>query len=327
MAGSLLQERIDRLRIAGKAKNTLTAYEKAERYFAAWLGLVKGEELSYPIDQDVIVEFVVSHVEGLPVDVDLAMVQAGVKARMGLHSVGSIRSKVIGIGHFHKERGLSNPCRSDVINDILLSAQRMRAAAGMTKKKSMAITKPMLDRMIGKINTRTLEGKRDRAVLEFGFYTGGRRRSEIANAEFRFLTKVGGGWEYLLHRSKTDQAGKGAVKFLRARYAKGLETWLEAAGIRGGYLFRKLTPGGEVTESRLPGAEINSHIVKRYVSAIGEDADFFSAHGLRRGFITHCGRLGIPIFDVMQMTGHKDIRTVHAYYEEGKIGSNPATKL
>ncbi len=197
---------------------------------------------------------------------------------------------------------------------------------GYIEKRSKAITKPILTRMIEKINTRTLRGKRDRAILEFGFYTGGRRRSEIASAEYRFLSRLGGGYEYLLHRSKTDQAGEGAKKILRSQYARSLAAWLDAAKIKDGYLFRTFTRKGGVSDKPIEGETVNK-IIKQYVEMVGEDPKSYSAHGLRRGFITYCGRIGIPIFDVMECTGHKDIRTVHVYYEEGKIDSNPATKI
>ncbi|MET4727141.1 hypothetical protein ABIE09_000935 [Lysobacter enzymogenes] len=49
---------------------------------------------------------------------------------------------------------------------------------------------------------------RDRALLCFGFASGGRRRSEIAAADMRDLRKVGeDGYIYRLEYSKTQQAG------------------------------------------------------------------------------------------------------------------------
>lgn len=322
-----LSDRVNRIMVDGKARNTSMAYEKAIRYFEAWLVVAHGIPLVYPVGDEVMLDFCLSHIEGLDADIEDKLIEMGVKARKGLHTVSSIRSKLIGIGHFHKEAGAMNPCKSDVIRDLLSSAERIRSKAGCVKRRSLPITKPILDRMIRKINVRTLEGLRDRALLEFAFYTGGRRRSEVANAEFRFLNSVKRGYEYYLHRSKTDQRGKGAIKLLRHPYAMHLESWIRSAGIVDGFLFRRIDHKGRVTEDRIQPNEINDNIVKRYISAIGEDHKKYSAHGIRRGFVTWCGRLGLPLFDVMQMTGHSDVKTVLVYYAEGKIDSNPATKL
>ena len=54
----------------------------------------------------------------------------------------------------------------------------------------------------------SLEGIRDRALLCFGFASGGRRRSEIAAADLRDLRRIGeAGYIYRLEHSKTQAVG------------------------------------------------------------------------------------------------------------------------
>jgi integrase len=210
---------------------------------------------------------------------------------------------------------------------LLASAGRSEARNGVVTRKSKAIVKPTLEKMIKKINTNTLVGKRDRAILVFGFFTGGRRRSEIASAEMRFLTKSGGGYTYLLHRSKTDQAAKGALKLLRAPNARYLTAWLNAAGIVDGFIFRRFKRDGSVSDKRITDSTVNQ-IVKRYIEEIKKDPCLYSAHGLRRGFMTQCGRTGkVSLGDAMAAGGWTDVKTAMRYYEEGKLYDNPATKL
>lgn len=57
----------------------------------------------------------------------------------------------------------------------------------------------------------SLEGRRDRALLCFGFASGGRRRSEIVAAQLADLRCVDADtYIYRLEHSKTQQAGPSA---------------------------------------------------------------------------------------------------------------------
>ncbi|MBP0644372.1 hypothetical protein J8J17_21495, partial [Mycobacterium tuberculosis] len=54
----------------------------------------------------------------------------------------------------------------------------------------------------------SLKGKRDRALLYFAFASGGRRRSEVAEATVNHLTRLPeGGYTYRLDHGKTLQSG------------------------------------------------------------------------------------------------------------------------
>ncbi len=319
-------ERIEKIRHAGTAPNTIKAYKTDLKYFWRWVKVAKGFEESYPVDKNLVEDFILDHVEGLPKDIDEKMVALKYKAKPGVHTVSTIVRRIKALNWAHKIKNLPSPLQDPLLKKCLSDAKRVRVRAGYVPKRSRAITKPVLQKMIRKINPQTLKGKQDRAVLEFGFYTGGRRRSEIVSAEYRFLTQLPkGGYEYYQHRKKTDQEGKGSQKILRRQYAKSLSVWLKTANITEGYIFRTIEKGC-VTDKPMDVEKV-SKIIKEYIEAVGEDPTKFSAHGLRRGFITHCGREGVPVFDVMKLTGHKDIKTAMVYYEQGQLGKNPGTKI
>lgn len=91
----------------------------------------------------------------------------------------------------------------------------------------------------------SLEGLRDRALLCFGFASGGRRRSEIAAADMRDLRKTGDeGYIYRLEYSKTQQAGvtvdSTPDKPVLGSSAVALSAWLDAAKIVEGAIFRRM---------------------------------------------------------------------------------------
>ncbi|WP_277434988.1 site-specific integrase, partial [Stenotrophomonas acidaminiphila] len=186
---------------------------------------------------------------------------------------------------------------------------------------------PELEAMLATCDD-SLEGLRDRALLCFGFASGGRRRSEIAAADMRDLRKVGDdGYIYRLEFSKTQQSGvtqdSTPDKPILGRSAEALAAWIEAAGIQEGAIFRRLWKE-QVGPALLPGSVAT--IVKRRARLAGLEGDF-GAHSLRSGFVTEAGRQGVPLPAVMAMTEHRSVASVIGYFQTGAAEDNPAARL
>jgi len=166
-------------------------------------------------------------------------------------------------------------------------AEPCRPGLGQTRRaprKKTAITLAELEAMLATCDD-SLEGIRDRALLCFGFSSGGRRRSEIAAADMRDLRKVGeDGYIYRLEYSKTQQAGVKADstpdKPILGRSAEALTAWLEAAGIREGAMFRRLWKG-RVGPALLPGSVAT--IVKRRAALAGAGGGILGRTASGRG--------------------------------------------
>ena len=319
-------ERIEYIKSAGIADNTIRAYESDLKYFWGWVKITRGADIKYPVSTALVEAFVLDHIEGLDHRTDRLMVEHGFKDKFGrLHMVNTVRHRLKALGWIHRIKNFPNPADSQKIADVLRAAKRIESKSGRVPRKSRPITQDILEKMVARINRNTKIDIRNRAILMFGFYSGGRRQSEIAGAKFKFLTRIRGGYTYLLHRSKTDQAGNGRKKLLRSRPARYLRKWIKAGNITDGYLFRHIS-GNRVSEKPINFQAVN-YIVKKYIEAIGEDPEYYSAHGIRRGFVTTCARKKIPIEDTMQLTDHRDIKTIYGYYQEDLISKNPATKL
>jgi integrase len=99
-------------------------------------------------------------------------------------------------------------------------------------------------------------GARDRALFLLGF-AGALRRSELVGLDFGHVTWTGEGFTLLIERSKTDKEGEGAeIAIPRGRSDEtcpvvALQSWLAAAEITAGPLFRKVNRGGAVETARL----------------------------------------------------------------------------
>lgn len=296
-------------------ENTTRSYTSALRYWAGWHATRYGIELALPVPEATVLQFVVDHVqrrstEGeltweLPPAVDQALVAAGLKAKLGPWTLATVRHRVAVLSTAHRLKQVANPCEQPAIRTVLSRAPRAAVKRGERPRKKTAITLPELEAMLATCDD-SLEGIRDRALLCFGFASGGRRRSEIAAADLRDLRRIGeAGYIYRLEHSKTQQAGVTACstpdKPVLDRAALALQDWLEAAGITEGAIFRRLWKQ-RVGPALSPAAV--GEIVQRRARLAGLEGDF-GGHSLRSGFVTEASRQGVALPAIMQLTEHR----------------------
>lgn len=318
------------------AANTTRSYAAALRYWAGWHQARYGVDLALPVSEAAVIQFLVDHIQRkskaglvseLPPAIDEALVAAGLKARLGPLKLSTVDQRVAVLSTVHKLKRLTNPCELPTVRLLLSRARRAAVKRGERPTKKTAITRVELEAMLATCDN-SLEGLRDRALLCFGFASGGRRRSEIAAADIRDLRKVGDdGYIYRLEYSKTQQAGVKADstpdKPILGRSAELLSAWLEAAEIHEGAIFRRIWKD-RVGPALLSGSV--STIVKRRARMAGLEGDF-GAHSLRSGFVTEAGKQGIPLPAVMAMTEHRSVASVIGYFQAGAVEDNPAARL
>jgi len=318
------------------AANTTRSYASALRYWAGWHRARYGVELGLPVTEAVVMQFVVDHIARrgkagltweLPEAVDQSLVTAGLKAKLGPWKLTSVVHRVAVLSTAHRLKRLPNPCEEPAVRTVLGRARRASVKRGERPAKKTAITKAELEAMLATCDE-SLEGIRDRALLCFGFASGGRRRSEIAAADFRDLRRTGqNAFVYRLEHSKTQQAGptKGSApdKPVLDRAAEALAAWLTASGINEGALFRRLWKR-RIGPALSPAAV--GEIVQRRARLAGLSGDF-GGHSLRSGFVTEAGKQGVPLAAVMAMTEHRAVSSVVGYFQSGAADQNPASRL
>ncbi|MBB4133149.1 integrase [Xanthomonas campestris] len=273
-----------------------------------------------PVPEATVLQFVVDHVQRrstdgelaweLPPMVDQTLVAAGLKAKLGPWTLATVRHRVAVLSTAHRPKQVANPCEQPAIRTVLSRAARAAVKRGERPRKKTAITLPELEAMLATCDD-SLEGIRDRALLCFGFASGGRRRSEIAAADLRDLRRIGeAGYLYRLEHSKTQQAGVTASstpdKPVLDRAAVALEEWIAEAGIKEGAIFRRLWKR-RVGPALSPAAV--AEIVQRRAKLAGIEGDF-GGHSLRSGFVTEASRQGVPLAAIMQMTEHRAVSSV-----------------
>ena len=111
--------------------------------------------------------------------------------------------------------------------------------------------------------------------------------SELCALEVADLTEVPDGLDPD-RRSKGDQEGQGQEVAIprgyKLRPVEAVQTWLAAAEISAGPVFRAVTRGGRVSVDALADNSA-ARVVKRY-ARVGLDPASYAGHSLRSGFLT-----------------------------------------
>jgi site-specific recombinase XerD len=226
-------------------------------------------------------------------------------------SVSSIGRRLAGIAYAHKLAKEANPTTAEEVKVVLAGIRR---TIGTAPKRKQAATADRVRVMLDACPN-TMLGVRDRALLALGF-AGAFRRSELVALQVDDLTEVADGFRVLIRRSKTDQTGEGheivIPRGLKIRPVEAVQTWLQAAAVPDGILFRAVHRGGHVRAWGLRGHDV-ALIVKRYAEAAGLDPVEFSGHSLRAGFATSAAETGASILKIMETTRHKSVDVLAAY--------------
>lgn len=306
------------------AENTRKWYQRDITYFSAWYRYTYEERVSYPIDVNVIYEFIVQHgLNGIPGVVEQKLIDHQLKSRTGVWRHRSILRRLSAIAAKHHDMDYDSPTSSPRVKQLLRRLRRHEVAVRPSKQKQ-AITREVMERLLATCDE-SLIGLRDRALLHTAFSSGGRRRSELIRMQVSHLREVEQGYVINIPYSKSDQAGHGIDVPIYNAAARALDDWLDAAGIFEGNLFRGFTQRGELR----PGMTVKviERCIERCCRKAGLEPELFSPHSLRSGFLTECARAGITLGDAMQMSGHRVRDTALRYYRAVDLENNPAADL
>jgi site-specific recombinase XerD len=229
----------------------------------------------------------------------------------------TIGRRCASIKYAHKLAGHPIPTDDERVRATVRGIRRSVGTAPVKKAPATA------DKVIAMAaaGSGSLADLRDRALLLLGF-GGAFRRSELVALDVADLAENADGIVVTIRRSKTDQEGHGTtVAVLRGSIAcpvAAVSTWLAAAGISEGPVFRPVKRGGNVSPSRLTDRSV-ADIVKRRAARLGLDPAVFSGHSLRAGFLTSAAARGASIFRMMDVSRHKSVDTLRGYVREADL--------
>jgi integrase len=290
--GSLTAAEIDttmRFAQAEKAEATRAAYAADWRDFAIWCHARAATPL--PAHPGIVAAYL------------SALADSGRKS-------STIGRKAAAIGYRHKLAGHEPPTNTEGVKATLRGIRRTVGTATTGKAPATAdVIGKMLD-----LCSASMIGKRDRALLAFGF-AGAFRRSELCALDVADLTETPDGLRVLIRRSKGDQEGQGQEiaipRGYRLRPVEALQTWLCAASISAGPVFRSVSKSGKVGD-RLDH-DSAARVVKRYAARAGLDPAAYAGHSLRSGFLTSAAEAGASVWKLAEVSRHKSLDTLRGY--------------
>jgi integrase len=157
---------------------------------------------------------------------------------------------------------------------------------------------------------------RDAAIISVGYDTLC-RSAEIAMMQVEHLREASDGrGNILIPTSKGDPNGDGRVAWLSPATSDLLDSWLAAAGIENGPLFRALNRG-RVSETALDTCSIR-RLVKRAALRAGcaeNEALALSGHSMRVGAAQDMLVAGFDSLAIMQAGGWKTPNVLLRYVE------------
>jgi len=365
LAHLLTDDDIDTLRHLaqeGMGANSLRALTSDFSYLEAWCLAATGENLPWPAPVPLILKFIAHHLwdpekrkvdptHGMPDQVAEALEDRKLlrtrKNTAGLrppHAVATVQRRLASWSTLHRWRSLEGPFSSPDVRSAMRLAVRV-ADRPRARKSRKAVTADCLELLLatcgGADHARpSLKDLRDKAVLLVGFASGGRRRSELAGLR---LSQI----EWLdplpadpndpdsdllpaaglrLGRTKTEGAVDDNSVLLIGRPVDALKTWLEAATITEGAVFRAIDRWGNLKSRGLTPQSVNT-ILKERCALAGLDPKDFSAHGLRAGFLTEAANRDIPIQDAMQQSRHRSLAQASSYYNDAGRGRRRSARM
>lgn len=253
-------------------------------------------------------------------------IAAYLTAHAGFLSIATLQRRLVSITKAHTMQGYPDPVQSDLVK---LTMRGIRRVHGKPQAQVSPILKEDLTVMLSHIPD-TVKGKRDRALLLFGF-CGALRRSELAAVRGEDLEFIAQGIILTLSRSKTDQTGQGrkiGIPKGRGRICPvmAVNEWIVQSGADGGALFRSVTKGGVIADEKLSDRAI-ADIIKHYARKAGLNPEKYSGHSLRSGLATSAAQHGVSSWKIRQQTGHKSDTMLARYIRDGDLFSDNAAAL
>jgi len=255
-------------------------------------------------------------VTALPAEPETVAAFLAFEANRGIRP-STLTRRAASIRYAHKLRGNEPPTNSEAVRATLRGIRRSTGTAKVRKAPILAETA----RAMAQAAPDGLKGLRDQALLLLGF-AGAFRRSELVALDVTDLEETDEGMRVAIRRSKTDQEGKGEIiAIVRGSVncpVKAVKNWLQATSITEGSLFRSVTKGGRVGNSRLTDKSV-AGIIKTYARRLGLNEADFSGHSLRSGFLTSAARRGASVFKMRDVSRHKSMDVLQSYIRDAEL--------
>jgi len=274
------------------AKNTERARKADWKIFEAWCD--ENHQISLPASTNVLVRFIDDHADR--------------------KKVATVKRYLTTIATAHKVAGLDNPVQNEFVR---LAVRRMARKNGTRQKQAQGLNWPPIHLALQTLDD-SPRALLDKALVCVSYDTLCRRSETVAiRVEDITFAEDGSATLYII-KSKTDQTGEGAVKYLSHTSVDYLKQWITFAEITEGPVFRGLDRWGNVLQGPLSGEGVTRSL-KRVAQQSGLSIEHISGHSTRVGACQDLVSAGIDMPAVMQAGGWKNPERVARYSEQLQI--------
>lgn len=200
------------------------------------------------------------------------------------------------------------------VRDIIsLPAEKIKLPKITDKEKRIKFLNfSQVEKLLNMPDTDTIDGKRDRAILDVLFSTG-LRVSELASLNIRQfdLKNILAGKISDMELSIAGKGGSTRTVYFASHAIKRLAEYLKTRTDLFPSLFINYKKGDDGNEHRLSTRSIE-RLVKKYAMMAGLPVDA-TPHTLRHSFATDLLEKGADMRSVQELLGHKNIMTTQIY--------------
>jgi integrase/recombinase XerD len=282
--------------------NTIRSYRADFTIFEAWCR--EANRLALPANPATVADFVIAQTKSA--------------------APATISRRRASIAKIHKLLKLESPVASEEVN---LASRTVFRQKGRRQDQALGLTAALKHKLIDACPV-DLHGLRDRALIAVGYDTLC-RRAELVQLRIDDLTvKPNGSGTILACKSKADKLGRGRLAYLSTAAVTHLQTWLDAADLRSGPIFRGIQGVHIHPEALCP------YTVVRILKDRARDADLaqsivskLSGHSMRVGAAQDMAAAGIDLGAIMHAGGWKSPEMVMRYIEHMDIQKSGMARL
>lgn len=190
-----------------------------------------------------------------------------------------------------------------------LPADKIKLLRDKDDRQIKVLKLPEVEHLLETPSTETIDGLRDRAILETLFSTGLRVAELTALSREQF--KIKPGVEYL-EIAVRGKGGRVRTVYFSPRAVQALRAYLHNRKDTDPALFISYSPRTQVGEERRLTVRSIQNIVKKYLKIAGLPV-MMSPHSLRHSYATDLLANGVDVRLVQEFLGHRNIATTQIY--------------
>lgn len=217
------------------------------------------------------------------------------------------------IARAHRAAGVSDPCESE---DVRLEKRAMYVQLGRRQDQARALVWSEIERFL-ELPVLNLRDHRDRAFIAAAYDSMCRSEELVAFDRQHFDWMPDGSGVAFIKEAKNDQEGEGDFAYFSPLTVKLLKTWLTAARIETGAVFRAVD-GIRTLGARLEPEALGERIrrVGQWIGLPAAECQELSGHSCRVGATQDLLALDLGLPAVMQAGRWNDPRMVLRYGEK-----------